>query len=248
MLFALFIRELQTRFGGRWLGAFWVLLEPLAHLTLLMLVFGYVRNRVLPGIEFPVFLLTGLLPFLTFRSLALRLMESVDANRPLFSYRQVKPLDPLISRALLEIGLYGTIYLILLVTLGWLGYSTVPTRPLELMAISIALLVLGFALGLIFAVGTDELPRVRPFIRIAFMPLYLLSGVIFPVSALPAFVLPWVLWNPVLHAVEISRGYFFPHYRTLPQVSALYVIVWGVAALAVGVSLYRVRRHRLLAS
>lgn len=246
--FALFLRELKTRFGGQWLGVFWTLLEPLAHLAFLMLVFGYIRRRVLPGIEYPVFLITGLIPFLMFKSLVLRLMDSVDANRGLFGYRQVKPLDPLISRALLEISIYSMIYLIMLAVLGWLGFAVVPVRPLELIFISALLLVTGFGLGVLFAVATDELPRARSFIRIVFLPLYLMSGVIFPVSKLPAFVLPWLLWNPVLHAIELSRGYFFPQYHVLPQVSVRYVAICAIVALAVGLSLYRVRRHRLLAS
>lgn len=248
VLFALFVRELQTRFGGRWLGMFWVLLEPLAHLTIMLLIFGFIRHQVLPGVEYPVFLLTGLVPFLVFKSLALRLMEAVDANRGLFGYRQVKPLDPLISRAGLEISLYGMVYLLMLGSLGWLGFHFLPAEPLQLMGISSALLVAGFGLGLVFAVATDELPNARSFIRIFFMPLYLLSGVIFPVATLPPQVLPWLLWNPVLHAIEISRGHFFPQYHVLPQFSAAYVAGFALVVLALGLSLYRVRRHSLLAS
>ena len=87
---ALFVRELKTRFGGRWLGVFWVLLEPTAHLAMLLVIFAFIRHRLLPGLEFPVFLLTGLVPFFVFRNLTLRGMDSVDSNRGLFGYRQVK--------------------------------------------------------------------------------------------------------------------------------------------------------------
>ena len=89
---ALFVRELKTRFGGRWLGVFWVLLEPTAHLAMLLVIFAFIRHRLLPGLEFPVFLLTGLVPFFVFRNLTLRGMDSVDSNRGLFGYRQVKPI------------------------------------------------------------------------------------------------------------------------------------------------------------
>lgn len=246
--FALFVRELKTRFGGRWLGVFWALLEPLAHIAILMLIFGFIRHRVLPGVEFVVFLLVGLVPFLMFKGLALRGMEGVYANRGLFGYRQVKPIDPLISRALLEISLYSAVYLVMLVLLGWIGFDVVPVRPLELMSISALLLILGFGLGLVFAVATDELPNMRSFIRISFMPLYLMSGIIFPVSSLPQQLLPWLLWNPLLHAVELSRGYFFPQYHVVPGISTGYVAACAIGVLALGLSLYRVRRHRLLAS
>lgn len=246
--FALFLRELKTRFGGRWLGVFWVLLEPLAHILILMLLFGFIQHRVVPGVEFAMFLLVGLVPFFMFKSLALRGMEAVDSNRGLFGYRQVKPIDPLVSRAMLEVSLYSMVYLIMLGAMGWVGFAVVPARPLELMGVSAALLVLGFGLGLVFAVATNDLPNVRSFIRISFMPLYLMSGIIFPVNALPPQVLPWLLWNPILHAVEVSRGHFFPQYHVVQGISGAYVAAWAVGTLVLGLSLYRVRRHRLLAS
>ncbi|MCW7538938.1 ABC transporter permease [Aquabacterium sp. A7-Y] len=248
VLFALFVRELKTRFGGRWLGVFWVLLEPLAHLTILVLIFGFIRHRVLPGVEFPVFLLTGLVPFFLFKNLTLRLMESITSNQGLFGYRQVKPFDPLVSRAMLEVSLYSVVYLIMLGVLGWLGFTFLPVRPLELLAISVLLILMGASLGLLFAVTTHEFPHARSFVRIVFMPLYLMSGVVFPVSALPPSVLPWLLWNPVLHAIEISRGYFFAQYHVIPSVSGTYVAAITLIVLALGMSLYRVRRHKLLAS
>lgn len=248
VVFALFVRELKTRFGGRWLGAFWVLLEPLAHVTVMLLIFGYVRNRVLPGVEYPVFLLTGLVPFFLFRNLALRGMQAIEANRGLFGYRQVKPLDPLVSRALLEVLLYGFVYLLTLAALGWLGFQVLPAHPLQWLGTGALLVASGFALGLLFAVLTDELPNMRSLIGVAFLPLYLVSGIIFPVAALPREVLPWLLWNPVLHAIELSRGQFFPQYHVLPEVSAQYVTAFALTVLALAMSAYRVRRQSLLAT
>lgn len=248
VLFALFVRELKTRFGGRWLGVFWVLLEPVAHLAILLFVVGFIRHRVLPGVEFPVFFLVGLVPFFLFKNLALRLMEAIDSNRGLFGYRQVKPIDTLISRAVLEVSIYSVVYLLMLAMLGWLGFQFIPARPLELMGVSTLLLLGAVALGLLFSVATDDLPNARSFIRIVFMPLYFLSGVILPVSLLPPSVLPWLLWNPILHGVELSRGYFFPQYHVVPQISMGYLACFSLTVLTLALSLYRVRRHRLLAT
>lgn len=247
VLFALLLRELKTRFGGRWLGALWVVAEPLTHVLLLMLIFATVRHRLLPGVDFVMFLVTGLLPFFMFRSLALRLMEAVDANRGLFGYRQVKPIDALISRAALETGLYSVVYLLVLALLAWLGLPVVPDRPLELLAVSAALLAGGFGVGVTLAVLTDDLPQARALVRIAFFPLYLMSGVIFPIHTLPEELLQWLLWNPVLHALELSRGLYFSAYSPIPQASGAVVGAFGLLALGLGLSLYRVRRHRLLA-
>lgn len=248
VLFALFQRELKARLGGRWLGAFWILLEPVAHVALMMLLLVYVRHRLVPGIPTPLFLVTGVIPFIIFRNISLRVMGSVDANRGLFGYRQVKPIDPLLARALLEIVLYSCVYVLFLAGLGWfLDIQWFPALPLELIGVSAILIALGIGIGLILVVATDDVPQLRVFVRILYMPLYLLSGVIFPVHNFPSHVVDWLAWNPLLHLLEYSRHYFAPHYPLIPQADLAYPAWLALLALALGLSLYRVRRDRLLA-
>lgn len=247
VLFALMLRELKTRFGGQWLGALWTIGEPLLHVGVMLLILGYWRNRLLPGVDYVMFLVTGLIPYFIFRSLALRLMQAIDANMGLFAYRQVKPFDTLVSRAALEVGIYSIVYLLLLALLAWLGLSVLPDRPLEVIGVSALFLMMGFGLGTTLAVVTDDATQARSFVRLAFWPLYLLSGVIFPIQTLPPEIRKWLLWNPVLHALELLRGYYFAAYRPLPEVSVAYLGLFAIGTLALGLSLYRVRRHRLVA-
>lgn len=248
MWFALLQRDLKARFEGRWLGGLWALFEPLAHVVMLMVMFGYIRNRVVPGMPFPLFLVTGLIPFLIFRNLTTRIMGAVDGARGLFGYRQVKPIDVMVSRGAMEVLIYSAIFVVFLVALGWAGLPWFPDRPLHLAVASTVLIILGFGLGVTLAVVTDDFPQLRVFVRLMFMPLYLLSGVIFPLHAMPADFLPWLLWNPLLHLVEIHRGDFVEHYRVIDEVSLAYPAALALGLLAFGLAVYRVRRQRLLAT
>lgn len=248
MLFALLQRDLKARFGGRWLGAFWILLEPIAHMAFLMLMFTYLRERLVPGVPFLLFLITGLIPFFIFRGMSLRVMGAIDGSRGLFGYRQVKPIDTLIVRGALDALLYSVVYVVFLAVLGWTGLQWFPDEPLQLFLASGVLIVLGFSLGLLFAILTDDVPQLRVFIRIAYLPLYIVSGVIFPVSALPPAALSWLLWNPLLHLLEVQRGYFFSHYPVIAQANLSYPAGLALLLLAIALGLYRLRRHRLLAS
>lgn len=36
VLFALLLREMKARVGGQWVGAVWTLIEPLAHVLLIL--------------------------------------------------------------------------------------------------------------------------------------------------------------------------------------------------------------------
>lgn len=244
---ALFQRELKARFGGRWLGSFWIFLEPIAHVSYLMFLLGYVRHRIIPGVPFPLFLISGLIPYFMFRSLSVRGMGAVEANRGLFGYRQVKPIDPLVARGALEILLYSCIYIVFLSVIGWYGLQWFPDHPLELAGVSIVLIVFGFSLGLLFAIFTDDLPQLRVLVRIMFLPMYFLSGVIIPASTMPPEVLKWLLWNPLMHLMELQRRYFFSQYYTVDGVSIIYPTSVAAILFVLSLCLYRLRRLRLQA-
>jgi capsular polysaccharide transport system permease protein len=247
VLLALVIRELRARVEGRWFGLLWMMFEPLAHILIILALFGFRHHVVMANVELPVFLLTGLLPFFIFRNLARRLPAAISGNRGLYAYRQVKPIDAVAARAVVEVGLYSAVYVAALMLLGWLGYHFLPYSPLELMGVSAVLLVLGLGSGLVFGVLSHNRPRVQSIIGLAFLPLYLISGVIFPLHTLPMEVREWLLWNPVLHLIELSRAYFIEGYQPLDGVGVAYPAGCSLVALSLGLSLYRLYRHRLIA-
>jgi capsular polysaccharide transport system permease protein len=178
----------------------------------------------------------------------LRVMGSVDGSRGLFGYRQVKPIDPIIARAAVDTLMYSVVYVCFLAVFGWYGLPWFPDHPLELFMVSAVLVAMAFGLGLLFVVLTDDFPQARIFIRIAYLPLYLISGVIFPVNAMPTEVRSWLLWNPLLHLMELSRKHFFAEYQAIQEASLTYPAAVALVLLATGLALYRVRRERLLAT
>ena len=248
LLFALYLREIKTRLDGRWRSVVWVIGEPLANLAVMLALYSSLRARVLAGIDTLVFLVTGVLSFLLLKSLVLRLMESIDANMGLFAYRQVQPVDAILSRAAVEVTLFAGMTLVCLIGLGWAGHVIVPQRPLELIAATALLVGFGVALGLLAAVGTaGTLNRLRTLVKLAFTPLYFLSGAIVPIAGLPPPAQQAMLHNPVTHLIESIRSAFLgPVYQSAAGVSLQLPLAWTLVTALLGLSLYRVRRHRLL--
>ncbi len=248
VLFALYLREIKTRLDGRWRSVVWVIGEPLANLAVMLALYSSLRARVLAGIDTLVFLVTGVLSFLLLKSLVLRLMESIDANMGLFAYRQVQPVDAILSRAAVEVTLFAGMTLVCLIGLGWAGHVIVPQRPLELIAATALLVGFGVALGLLAAVGTaGTLNRLRTLVKLAFTPLYFLSGAIVPIAGLPPPAQQAMLHNPVTHLIESIRSAFLgPVYQSAAGVSLQLPLAWTLVTALLGLSLYRVRRHRLL--
>lgn len=246
VLFAMLLREMKARVGGQWVGAVWTLFEPLSHVLIVVTLFAYVRGRVMVGIEFPVFLVTGMLPYFLYQNLSQRLPEAIAANKGLFSYRQVKPMDALLSRAGVEGLMNLLVYIFTLGLLGRIGYEVMPSDLLEVIAVNALLLLLGLSMGILYAVITHERPRLRSFVRMTSMPLYLASGIIFPIDRVDREHMAFLLWNPLLHLIELSRHAFIPAYVPAHGVNATYPILFTLSALALALLLYRKDRLRLV--
>lgn len=247
VIFALMLREFQTRFGKRRMGAFWVLLEPMLHIAFMMFMFTVIRLRTIPGMDFPVWLLTGIVPFFLMRDISLRFMDTVTANRALFAYPNIKIFDTFVARLFVELIISATIYIILVFILGfWFGYDVSVAYPLRWIASLAIGILFAFSLGMFFCVIVQVMPNSATFIRLLFMPLYFISGVIFPIWSLPQQFLPWLLWNPFLHIIDNIRTSVFLMHPETPGISYSYPISVTIIMLFLALGLYRVRKDYLL--
>jgi capsular polysaccharide transport system permease protein len=248
VIFALVLREARSRFGERRMGAIWTLIEPICHLLILSVLFSLLRGRTMAGIDFPVFVLVGLAPFLLFRNTALRLMNSPKENRSLFAYKQIKPLDTFIARVLVEFSISATVYAILALGFAWWGFDMSIKSPIEWILTILLGVIFSFGLGTLLSLITHAMPGSALFIRMMFFPLYFISGVLVPATYLPHAMLPLLLLNPFLHLLELIRAEIFPYYVTVDGVSLQYVIVSTIVLLFVSLGTYRVRRLHLIST
>lgn len=247
VLFALVLREYLTRFGSRRMGAFWLLFEPAAHISTMMFIFTVVRARSVPGMDMPMFLLTGMLPFFLMRNIIFKLMDSVGANKALFAYPNIKIFDTYVARVLVELSISSTIYLIFIFIFGfWFNFDISIAYPIEWMYSLLVGILFSFGLGILFSVTIQVFPNSKSLIRLLFLPLYLISGVVFPLWVIPDKYLPWVLWNPFAHIVSNIRESVFINYPEISGVSVSYPLLFTISILFISLGLYRIRRERLL--
>jgi len=248
VIFALVLREARARFGTRRFGAIWALLEPMCHLLILSLLYTVIRGRSLSGVEYPVFVLIGLAPFLLYRNTALRLMDSPRENRSLFAYKQIKPLDTFVGRVIVEACMSASVYGILVFGFAWFGFNMRVTHPIEWLTLVILGLLFAFGLGMLLALIAHALPSSKSVIRVMFFPLYFISGVLVPAAYLPHALLPYLLLNPFLHLLELIRAQVLPHYVPVTGVSQGYVMAWTLILLFASLGTYRARRLHLVSS
>lgn len=243
---ALFLRELQTRFGQYRLGYFWILLEPALHIGFMLILFGSISSRTTPGIDYEVFLVNGILPFFMFRQISTQSLNAISANKGLFSYKPVKPIDALLARSFLELLLHFTAYLFFSVILVWFGYHISIDAIPQLLGYWFLLFILTTSMGLIFLVVGDISPEINKFITTFFFILYLLSGVIYTVHVIPVEYQSYLLWNPLMHIFELMRHAVAPNYPLVSGISLGYVMIWLLGSLLLGLLLYTRFEQRMV--
>lgn len=236
---ALFMREALARTTANRFAWLWMIAEPLLWVLVWVAVHSLISHvNLIRGADRIPWLLVGLTGFFLFREGMQRSIGVVTANQALFAYRQVKTVDPVLARNTLE-GILKTIVLLILVLgASLLGYEILPDNPLQAMFAWATFWLLGLGAGLVVSVGATLIPEVGIVVRLINMPLFLLSGVIFPVYIFPHEIQQYLLYNPILHVVEYLRLGFFGGYKTLDGISILYAWYWVLAAIALGLALH----------
>ncbi|AUU99580.1 ABC transporter permease [Phytobacter ursingii] len=246
-IMALFMREIKTRFGKYRLGYLWAILEPVAHLLILLTIFGFIMHRTMPDISFPVFLLNGIIPYFLFSNIVLRSVGAIEANQGLFNYRPVKPIDTILSRALLETAIYICVYSILMISMYLSGESININNIITLIFSWLFLIMISCGVGMIFMVIGRTFPETEKFIPILIKPLYFLSCIMFPLHAIPKEYWPYILWNPLVHAVELSRESVVEGYVS-QGISLHYLALCALVTLFIGLALYKTKEESMLTS
>ena len=99
---ALMMRELTTRFGRENIGFLWIMVEPLMFAMFVGIFWREFKGPYEAGVNVIAFVVSGYLPLVFFRSTVSRAVSSFTANGSLMYHRQVKILDLIMVRFLVE--------------------------------------------------------------------------------------------------------------------------------------------------
>ena len=244
---ALFLREAVARLSATRVAWLWILTEPVVQLVFLNVLFGFVLERVISGINGGLFITIGVLGFGLVRNTATRPKDAINANATLLTYRQVLPVDTVLVRAALEAVPFMVSALFLFTGLGLLGYQVFPHDFLQVMLAFVALWLAGIGLGLILSVASQLIPESGKVGGMLLGPLYFVSGIMYPPSAIPPVYQSWFLLNPFVHGIETVRTGFFPQYHTIPGVSMGYLLGFVMFTVCLGLALHVRFATRLVA-
>ena len=237
--YAMFMREAISRTMADRMGWFWMIAEPMAFTLIMLLPRSFAGGDALvANAEFIPWMITGMMGYFLVRDGMLRSMGAVDANSALFAYRQVQPVDPVLVRNAVEGVLHTFIFLLFILGALFFNIDLVPDNAIAAIGWWIVLWCVGVALGLIASVAGTLVPELATVFRMSTMPLMILSGVILPLNHLPHTVLEYLMYNPLVHGVELLRAGFFDGYKVVHGTSAIYFGLFTLATLALGLVMH----------
>ena len=243
---AFVLRELRDRFGRSRSAFIWAILQPmvfLVGLTAIRHALGRGREDIY-GVSGMYFFWLGLVPFFMFLHGFNRCLGGTRAYRGLDQFRQVQPFDVLLVRVLFEFLTMIVVFTLLLTGFAWFGQQISADNWLLLALVLSTMFVFTLGLGLLADVCVVKLPESRQVISVLERPLFLISGVFFTIDQVPAGVREWLLWNPLLHGVDLARGAMLHKYD--PLGSWAYLIGSAGVAMLLGLAAYRRYRRDLL--
>jgi capsular polysaccharide transport system permease protein len=235
VIWALVLRELQTRYGRENIGFLWVVGEPILFCSGVAIVWTMIRPAHEHGLPVTAFVITGYVPLTMWRHCIGRAMKAFESNGALLFHRQVTPLDIILARVLLEV--VGTLIAGGLVSGAaiLMGFMD-PPKDVGLLYLGLLLHALfSLACALLIASLSERSDVLEKFLSAAMYLSLPLSGAFVMASWLPENARWIVLLSPSAQNVEMIRGGQFgpgshPVYDITYTVSCIAVmLLWGVS-------------------
>ncbi|WP_026375714.1 ABC transporter permease [Aestuariibacter salexigens] len=244
VIFAIFIRELQSRFNDKF-GLSWLVLEPLLYILLLSLIRSRISGNEVHGIPIFIFMLYGLLFIRLFTETINSTATSLRKDKPLYAFRQVQPISSVLAAMLIELMSKIGVFALLLLAIYLIEVDFNLDDGLLMITIFLTLWIFSAAIGLLFGIGTAFVPELDKVRTLITRPLFFISGVFFSLQDIPQAYWHWLTWNPVLHAIELAR---FSSYEGYGQagVSLFYLAIMSLCFTFFALACYQLTWKRTL--
>lgn len=205
VILALALREVHTLYGGKSLGYLWAILKVAFSVALFGSIRLFVHAPAPHGMSMLSYLAAGFGIWNIITQTLLKCMASVDGNRALLTFPQVTPLDIMLARCLVVTATQLLSMTIILCCGAAIGYIfTISNVGMLIICILLAAL-LGLGLGAVFCSMAYYLPVLQQLIPMILQVLFFASGIFYSVSAFSHRVGDFLMLNPIMQLIELSR-------------------------------------------
>ena len=205
VIHALMIRELITRFGRENIGVLWIMAEPLLFAGLVGLVWHFSHGATEHGVNVIAFVATGYIPITLFRHGVARSVAVFTANQSLLYHRQIKIVDFILARFIIELLGSMMAYLFMGVVLIAFDVFPIPADIGLLIAGWLIYCLFCFSLCLIIGPLSEISEAWEKFIPVTTYIMIPFSGLFYMVSWMTPNFRDFLLMSPFVNGMEMMR-------------------------------------------
>lgn len=234
---ALFLREMNMQFSSSRLGIFWTFFQPFMQIVTFVFIKVFLFGRSDEKFDYVVFLALGFIAFNMFSGILNKSIGAFEANKGLFSYRQVKPIDTIIARTLVEVFMAGILYIIFFF-IGYYFNFGMDGKNILMVGVGLVwLTIFSFSFGLVVAIGNTFYKSIGKTVKVLTFGLMLMSAVFYPVANIPPEGQVILAYNPLVSFMEMIHGFYF-YSLDDSFVEYRYIAIWTITLLYIGMWLY----------
>ena len=243
---ALIYRELITRISKNGLGVLGIFGESLFSILIFVILFSIIRRNTIGGLDIYIFLICGIVTFNLFNSITIRSSNGIEANKSLISsFKNLKPIDAVLSRGILELFLYFLLFSLLIV-LVFIFKEISTLNNINLIFLSfLNVFILSLGYGIFLMIICHKFEFIKILLTGLSRPIFLTSGIFFQVNSLPQLIKPFVVWNPLVHIIEKLRLAFSNDYIIDETLSYSYSFKFSLIFLLLSLTLYSLYEKEL---
>lgn len=244
VIIALALREIHTLHGGKSLGYLWAIFQTAFGVALFWTVRHFVHASAPHGMTMLSYLVTGFGIWNIVSQILIKCMAAIDGNRALLTFPQVTPLDIMLARSLV-LSATQIVSMSILLGCGILfGYPVTISNLGQLILTVFLAVFLGLGLGTTLGSLAIYIPALRQLVPVIMRLLFFTSGVFFSVSMLSHRIGDFLMLNPIMQLIEITRMSLANGYVSL-YADLNYVIQITVVIVTLGFLLERFVRRRV---
>ena len=245
---ALAYRDQAERIRKSPFGAVGLLVEPLLFVSMFLILRVLVRIAAAAPLMNPVLqLASGFILFYLFSKIALKAISGVARSQRFSELRRIRPLDVLIAGAVVEFQIYGVCIVLVILAVSIYQWQFAVAYPGSAVAMFILVALTSLGIGLASLVVGHRLPVVKFAVNTLIRRiLFWTSGLFFSIATIPDFARPFLLWNQLLHGIELFRHSLVPTYP-IPGISLGYLLIWAFVSLGFSMLVYGNNEQLLVA-
>ena len=211
VIFALFAREIRTGFNDKF-GISWAVLNPVIFILFLSFLRGRLDGGETHGIPTFIFMAYGMIMIQVFLQTFASASTAIKKNQSLFAFRQVQPISAVLASGFFELLVKVFVIACLALAVYFLNMELKVADPLSIIVYIISLWLFALSAGLLFGLMILYIPEIQKVQSLMTRPLFFISGVFFSLQDFPKEYWYLLDWNPILHAIELSRYAAYPGY------------------------------------